>query len=102
MPGTDNESSTSLSVAPCFPSCCSDDCDVRRTLTAGMSCSVFRGDTIEGLLTGGGDLSLGEIGQRGVSLSSDVTDDFWGTGAFIMGSDATGCKFGMDAADNPR
>lgn len=47
----------------------------------------MRGDVIDGLLMGGGDLSLGDIGQRGVSLSSDVREGFRGIGALIAGSD---------------
>jgi hypothetical protein len=55
---------------------------------------------IDGLLTGGGERSLGDTGQRGVSLTSEATEAFWGTGAFIVDSDAAGWRVGMDAADN--
>jgi hypothetical protein len=68
-------------------------------LINGDSCSVLRGEVTEVLLTGGGDRSLGDIGQRGVSLSSDVTDSFCGTGALITGSDVVGCSLGVVAAD---
>lgn len=37
---------------------------------AELSRSPLRGDKMVALLIGGGDLNLGEIGQRGVSLSS--------------------------------
>ena len=49
---------------------------------------------------GGGDLSLGDTGHRGDSLSSDVASSFWGTGAFSVGSDIAGWRFGVVAADN--
>lgn len=39
---------------------------------------------------GGGDRSLGDIGQRGVSLTSVVTVGFCGTGALMIGSEAVG------------
>ena len=77
MPGTGNESSTSLSVVACFPSCWSVGGDVLWTLIAGISKSVLRGESIDvGLLTGGGDRSLGDTGQRGVSLISEMIEDF--------------------------
>lgn len=69
-------------------------------MIAGTSFSVSRGDNNDCLLTGGGDRSLGDTGQRGVSLISDVTKGFWGIGALIVESDVTGCKFGVVAADN--
>jgi len=52
-----------------------------------------------GLFIGGGDRSRGDTGQRGASLISDVIEGFWGTGARIVGSDCTGCRAGIDAAD---
>jgi len=53
------------------------------------------------LLTGGGDRSLGDIGQRGVSLGSDVTDAFCATGARIkVGSEAAGCSLGIAAVES--
>jgi hypothetical protein len=70
------------------------------TLIDGKSWSAFRGELIEGLLMGGGDFSLGDIGQRGVSLSSEVREGFWGIGALIAGSDWTGCNVGVVVADN--
>ena len=51
-------------------------------------------------MTGGGDLSLGDTGQRGVSLISDVTSGFCGIGALIVDSEVEGSSFGVDAADN--
>jgi len=45
---------------------------------------------IDGLLTGGGERSLGDTGQRGVSLMSDVTEGFWGIGAFMVISEEAG------------
>jgi hypothetical protein len=54
---------------------------------------------MDGLFIGGGDLSLGDIGQRGASLISEVTDGFCGIGARIVGSDIPGCRVGIDAAD---
>lgn len=53
-------------------------------------------------MSGGGDRSLGDIGQRGVSRISGLVEDFWGTGAFIVESEAVGCRGGIDAADNAR
>ncbi len=103
MPVADNESSASLSCAPGFPSCCSVDCDVRCTLIAGTSCSDLRGERMEeGFWRGGGDRSLGDIGQRGVSLISGLAEGFWATGALIVVSEAAGCRVGIDAADNAR
>jgi hypothetical protein len=55
---------------------------------------------MEGLLTGGGERSLGDTGQRGVSLISEVTESFWGTGAFIVLSEEAGWRVGIEAADN--
>src|SRR5450756_16116 len=55
---------------------------------------------IDGLLTGGGERSLGDTGQRGVSLISDVMEGFWGTGAFTVESEEAGWRVGMEAADN--
>jgi hypothetical protein len=49
---------------------------------------------------GGGERNLGDIGQRGPSLSSVVTEGFRGVGVIIDGSDVTACKCGMDVADN--
>lgn len=66
---------------------------------AGLSCSVFRGEVMDSVFVGGGDLSLGDTGQRGASLISEVMDGFCGAGARMMGSDAAGCKAGIDAAD---
>ena len=66
---------------------------------AGPSCSGFRGEMMDGVFVGGGDLSLGDMGQRGVSLISEVIDGFCATGARMMGSDTPGCKVGIDAAD---
>lgn len=51
------------------------------------------------LLTGGGERSLGDDGQRGVSLASAVTEGFCGIGALMLGSDTLGYKFGIDVAD---
>lgn len=51
-------------------------------------------------MTGGGERSLGDIGQRGPSLSSVATEGFRGVGVIIDGSDATACKCGMDVADS--
>jgi hypothetical protein len=45
---------------------------------------------MDGLLTGGGERSLGDTGQRGVSLVSEATEAFWGNGAFIVESEAAG------------
>jgi hypothetical protein len=50
-------------------------------------------------LEGGGDRSLGDTGQRGASLISDVRRSFWGVGA-VMVSEGTGCKLGVVTADN--
>jgi hypothetical protein len=55
---------------------------------------------MEGLLTGGGERSLGDTGQRGVSLISVVTEGFCGTGAFIVASEEAGWRVGIEAADN--
>ncbi len=77
MPGTDNDSSTSISVVACFPSCWSVGVDVLWTLIGGISKSIFRGESRDvGLLTGGGDRNLGDIGQRGVSLISEMIKGF--------------------------
>lgn len=57
---------------------------------------------MEGLLAGGGERSLGDIGQRGVSLSSEVMDSFCGTGALIDGSWVVGYNLGVVAADRAR
>lgn len=76
IPGIDNESSVSVSVVPCFPSCDSAEVVDRWTLIEGVSWSVFRGERIEDLLTGGGDRSLGDIGQRGDSRTSELTEGF--------------------------
>jgi hypothetical protein len=51
---------------------------------------------------GGGDRSLGDIGQRGVSRISGIVEGFWGTGAFIVESEVVGCSVGVDGADNAR
>lgn len=48
---------------------------------------------------GGGDLSRGEIGQRGVSLSSEEVRVFSGAGAFTDRSEGTGWSTGVEAAD---
>jgi len=45
---------------------------------------------IDGLVTGGGERSLGDTGQRGGSLISEVTEGFCGTGAFIVVSEEAG------------
>jgi hypothetical protein len=52
------------------------------------------------LWIGGGDRSLGDIGQRGGSLSSVGAGGFCGVGALIVGSDETGCKAGVTIADS--
>lgn len=64
-----------------------------------MSWSSLRGEVIDGLLIGGGERSLGDIGQRGVSFSSAVTDSFCGTGALIVSSDVVGYSIGVVEAD---
>lgn len=69
-------------------------------MIAGTSCSVLRGERIVDLLTGGGDRSLGETGQRNVSLLSTGTEGFWAIGALIVGPDSTGCSLGVCAIDN--
>jgi hypothetical protein len=69
-------------------------------LIEGTSCSVLRDEITECLLIGGGDRSLGDMGQRGVSLISDVTMDFWGPGALTVESDTAGYKLGVVAADS--
>lgn len=72
-------------------------------MIAGTSCSNLRGERIEGaFVRGGGDRSLGDIGQRGVSRISGLVEGFWGTGAFIVESELEGCRVGVDAADNAR
>jgi hypothetical protein len=55
---------------------------------------------MEGRLMGGGERSLGDTGQRGVSLRSEVTEGFWGTGAFMVESEEAGWRVGIEAADN--
>lgn len=53
--------------------------------------------------TGGGDRSLGDVGQRGVSLgSSEVMDGFWGAAALVGGSDVAGFKLGIEATESAR
>jgi hypothetical protein len=53
------------------------------------------------LLIGGGDRSLGETGQRGVSFSSEVMDSFRGTGARMeLESEVDGCSLGVAAAES--
>ena len=56
------------------------------TLMEGVSCSVLRG-LVRALMIGGGERSLGDIGQRGRSLVSDVKAAFCGMGALIAVSD---------------
>lgn len=51
-------------------------------------------------MRGGGDRSLGDIGQRGVSRISGLEASFWGIGAFIESE--AGLRVGIDAADNAR
>ena len=54
-------------------------------------------------MTGGGDRSRGETGQRGVSLLSSLpSDNFLGTGAFISESWAAGGNAGNAAEDKTR
>jgi hypothetical protein len=57
----------------------------------GTSCSLLR-NVVRGLITGGGDLNRGDIGQRGVSLGAA---GFCGVGDLISGSDIDGCIWGM-------
>lgn len=52
------------------------------------------------MLTGGGDRSLGDTGQRSVSFSGGGIEGFWGTGALIGGSESAGCSLGVFTADN--
>ena len=102
MPGILRESSASPSMIRELPSCWSKGCGGRWRFKIGRSCSTLRGDTIDGLLTGGGDRSLGDIGQRGVSLSSDGRMGFWGTGALIVVSEGAGLSEGMVVAERAR
>lgn len=95
MPGGGNSRSSSLSLILCLPSTCSIGCDGRRALN-GSCWSVLRGDGLAGLWIGGGDLSLGDVGQRGVSLDSGGCEGFCGTGALMVGSERLGYKVGMD------
>lgn len=99
MPGTNNDSSVSVSFAVDLPSDASIDWGVRSTLIAGTSSSL-RGESIDDLVMGGGERSLGDTGQRGVSFSSGVTEDFWGVGARMLVSDRLGCRLGMEVADS--
>jgi hypothetical protein len=100
VPAMDDTSSPSASGAAGLPFACSEGCGGRwRPIEGGLG-SGLRGETTAGLLTGGGDRSLGETGHRGGSLSSVVTDGFWGVGALIVGSEETGCRAGVVAADS--
>lgn len=105
MPGTARLSSRSLSTVGCLPSFCSVGSEAGLwRLIAGGSCSNFFGDVIENLLLeGGGERSRGDTGHRGVSLSSDVTDNFWATCEWMEdGSNTAGCNLGIEAADSAR
>ena len=62
----------------------------------------MRGEATLGLLTGGGDRSRGEVGHRGGSLGSAVVEGFWGVGALMVGSDETGARAGVVAAERMR
>jgi hypothetical protein len=59
------------------------------TLMDGASWSVLRG-LVRVLMTGGGERSLGDIGQRGRSLGSTGKAIFCGMGALIVVSDTVG------------
>ena len=69
-------------------------------MIVGLSCSGFRGEVMDGLfIIGGGDLSLGDTGQRWPSLISDEAGGFCGIGARMVGSDGPGCRVGVDVAE---
>jgi hypothetical protein len=97
MPAADG-SSPSASVVAGFSSGRSG----RWRLIAGGFGSALRGEVTLGLLTGGGDRNRGETGHRGASLGSAVEDGFWGVGALMVGSEATGCREGVVTAERTR
>jgi hypothetical protein len=66
---------------------------------AGGSGSVLRG-LVRALMTGGGERSLGDTGQRGRSLDSGGIDAFCGMGALIGVSDMDGRNWGIVAEEN--
>ena len=101
VPDTGVASSPSTSEAACLPSVWSVGGGDRRALIDALG-SALRGETTLGLPTGGGDRSRGDIGQRGGSLGSAVVGGFWGVGALRVGSDETGGREGVVAADSMR
>ncbi len=102
VPGWSWASSTSLSEAAGASGCSwGEGVGLCRLMVGGSwSAAPLRGGPRLGLLsTGGGDRRRGETGQRGASLGWSVGDDFWGTGARMVESEAAGTRVGVVEAE---